>query len=824
MRNAAMERLSKLITDPPHKRRGGVDELVSNRGFSYYFEEGWFSLFLLALMVYCVTWCIQAANWVDNLSVLTFTTFVALLFGLWSAKQQRFAPVLVYTSITLLSFAFAYWQMTKLFYDDSFAASWQGLLHGCSLIFSGNFTIDNSIPFLFIVFGCFMLAYYSMLCLYRWHLPWLMVILNAIVLVFNLNNVIAPYIILLVIFLLAALILLLRFNLHQAIHGWQRKGLRYSDDLSWDVMQTGIFITISILVLSWLLPSSYEESHLAQIWTPSGPLGQFATVFNSLNTNDNVAANHGNFKDTLVLGGNPNLTRDVVFKVKIDDVQPQYLTLVTYDTYEHGWSIVYTDQKYHIAANTTLVTSTQKIHNVKQTIDVVAAPDEQQPYLVGASDIVQMSLPANVLDGSGGIIAWLGDNNTSLTAGTHYTVISTASSADVASLREIPMPADAPSFNPNQAPDAQPPVDYFNPQTVKDFTQVPGYLQKDKRIQELAQKIVTQAKARTMYDKVVALESYLRQHYTYNTDIHPRAGVDPVLWFLFDNKNHDGYCNYFSTAMTLMARSLGIPAREVAGYAAGTYENGQYTIRGVDAHSWTQVYFAGYGWINFEPSASFKTFDRPLPDQYTASAPLPGGNNVTLPSAANKAHRGRNIDNPADSGSGGSSINQPQDTFQAQLRIALWSILIVIVLGMIIFLLWWRRLFSRYSVATQMYGRICTLAEWAGFQHQSSQTPYEYLHSLAGSVLTSKEDVQALERLGNIFVRERWAEPGSAEHPQLSGENNELPAMWKRLRVRLFFYVARHPRFLRRVPDAIARQYKRLQKRRQKRKKLRLEF
>ncbi|GCE17247.1 DUF4129 domain-containing transglutaminase family protein [Dictyobacter kobayashii] len=652
-----------------------------------------------------------------------------------------------------------------------------------------------------------------------------MVVLNAIVLVFNLNNVDTPYMILLVIFLLAALILLLRFNLHQAIHGWQRKGLRYSDDLGWDVMQTGIFITVTILVLAWLLPSSYEESHLAQIWTTKGPLGQFASAFNSFNTNaDAAAANHGNFKDTLVLGGNPNLTRDVVFNVKVDSVQPQYLTLVNYDTYDQGWSIVNTDQKYHIAVNTTLVTSTQKTHTVKQTINVVAAPDEQQPYLVGVSDIIQMSLPANVLDGSGGIIAWLGDANSSLKAGTRYTVTSTVSSADIGSLRDIPMPADAPAFNPNQAPDAQPPIEYFNPQTVKDFTQVPDYLQKDKRIQALAQKIVTQANAKTMYDKVTALESYLRQHYSYNTDIHPRAGVDPVLWFLFENKNHDGYCNYFSTAMTLMARSLGIPAREVAGYAPGTYESGQYIIRGVDAHSWTQIYFAGYGWINFEPSASFKTFDRPLPDQYTPSPPPNSGNSVTLPSTGIKAHKGRNIDNPADSSSGGSAADQSQQLFQTQLRIALWSILIVILLGVIIFVFWWRRLFSQYSVAAQIYGRICTLAEWAGVQRQSSQTPYEYLGDLSGSVLTSKEDALVLERLGDVFVRERWADPSSNEHPRRSGESNELPAMWKRIQLRLFLYVASHPAFLRRVPDAVLKQYNRLQKRRQRRKKLRLEF
>ncbi|GCE25290.1 hypothetical protein KDA_07740 [Dictyobacter alpinus] len=828
MRNAAMERLSRLITDPSEKpRRGRSDDedRFSAKILAIHLDEGWFSFFLLALMVFCVTWCIQVANWVDNLNVLTFSTLLALLLGAWSAKQRSFPPALVYGGAVLLGVLFSVWRTLVLFYDGSFNAGIQGVVRGYELVLANRPNGDDGMVFLFIIFSCYILTYFSALLLYRWRLPWLAVVVNAVVLIFNLNNVDAPYVILLAIFLLAALLLLLRINLYQAIHGWRRKGLRYSDDLSWDFMQTGVVITIGILICAWLLPSYYVEPHLAQVWDPKGPLGQFSNLFNSSFTNSgNVAANHGNFKDTLVLGGNPNLTKDIVFKVKVNDPEAQYLTLVTYDTYDSGWSIAYADQKYHINANTTLITSTKKTHTVKQTIDVVVPPGEQQPYLVGASDITQMSVPANALDGSGGIIAWLGDDNTSLKAGMHYDVISTISSADKASLRAIPMPADAPDFSPEQTPTAQVPIEYFNPQVVKDFTKVPVYLEKDKRIKDLAEKIVTQAKAKTMYDKVEALESYLRQHYTYNTDIHPRGDVDPVLWFLFANKNHDGYCNYFSTAMTLMARSLGIPAREVAGYAPGTYENGQYTIRGVDAHSWTQIYFAGYGWINFEPSASFKTFTRPLADQYTGSNAAANGNNqVTIPSTGARANRNRNIDNPADNG-GGSSNNQGQGKFWTQFSIVLWSVLIILLLLGGIFAFWWRRLFSQYSLATQLYGRVCTLAEWAGITRRSSQTPYEYLHYLAGSVLSTKDDTLALDRLADIYVRERWADPGSSEHPQSTGESNELPVLWKRLRLHLFVYVLRHPAFLRRVPEALVRFYKGIQKRLRKRKTPRIEF
>ncbi|GCE17248.1 hypothetical protein [Dictyobacter kobayashii] len=172
MRNAAMERLSKLITDPPQRsRRGRVGEADSDRSLSIYFEDGWLSLFLLALLVYSVIWSVQAADWVDNLSVLTLSTFIALLLGLWSAKQQRFPSAWVYILVTFLGFAFAYWQMTTLFYNGSLRESVQGLQHWYSLVSISNFNIDNSAPFLLIVFLCFVLAYSSVLCLYRWRLP-----------------------------------------------------------------------------------------------------------------------------------------------------------------------------------------------------------------------------------------------------------------------------------------------------------------------------------------------------------------------------------------------------------------------------------------------------------------------------------------------------------------------------------------------------------------------------------------------------------------------------------------------------------------------------
>jgi hypothetical protein len=75
-------------------------------------------------------------------------------------------------------------------------------------------------------------------------------------------------------------------------------------------------------------------------------------------------------------------------------------------------------------------------------------------------------------------------------------------------------------------------------------------------------------------------------------------------YFLFDLKR--GYCDYYATAMVVLARASGLPSRFVSGYASGSYDapNAQYVVRELNAHSWVEVYFPEIGWIEFEPTAS----------------------------------------------------------------------------------------------------------------------------------------------------------------------------------------------------------------------------
>ncbi len=108
----------------------------------------------------------------------------------------------------------------------------------------------------------------------------------------------------------------------------------------------------------------------------------------------------------------------------------------------------------------------------------------------------------------------------------------------------------------------------------------------------------------TVYAKVQALISWIGAHTRYSTDIPPLPkGADAVNEFLFGNRV--GYCEQISTALTVMLRTLGIPAREAVGYVPGPYDpiTDLYDIQASDAHAWVQVWFPYYGWQSFDPTA-----------------------------------------------------------------------------------------------------------------------------------------------------------------------------------------------------------------------------
>jgi transglutaminase-like putative cysteine protease len=138
------------------------------------------------------------------------------------------------------------------------------------------------------------------------------------------------------------------------------------------------------------------------------------------------------------------------------------------------------------------------------------------------------------------------------------------------------------------------------PRAARRYLQLPDNL--DPRIFRLAREWVLAAHASTNYDAARVIEWHLQHDFTYSLD-RTAGGADPLADFLF--RVRAGHCEYYSTAMAVMLRTLGVSARVVNGFQQGEYNDAAdaYTVRQSDAHSWVEVYFPQTdAWVSFDPT------------------------------------------------------------------------------------------------------------------------------------------------------------------------------------------------------------------------------
>jgi transglutaminase-like putative cysteine protease len=128
--------------------------------------------------------------------------------------------------------------------------------------------------------------------------------------------------------------------------------------------------------------------------------------------------------------------------------------------------------------------------------------------------------------------------------------------------------------------------------------QLPSHL--DGRIPALARAMA--GPAATDLEQARGIEATLRRDYGYTLQLPKREPADPLADFLFHRKQ--GHCEYFASAMTVLLRTAGIPARIVTGFLGGEYNpiTDLWVVRASDAHSWVEAWIPGFGWSTFDPT------------------------------------------------------------------------------------------------------------------------------------------------------------------------------------------------------------------------------
>lgn len=277
-----------------------------------------------------------------------------------------------------------------------------------------------------------------------------------------------------------------------------------------------------------------------------------------------------------------SLGREVVMRVRAS--RPGYFLGMTYDTWNgQSWLQSRADRRVRVLhGGSPFSLGPTPFASLPGSTDIqtfyVSVPLPNLLFAVSEPTAVYFPGPSLVVGADGSL-----RSTVAITPGTVYTVVSADSEAPPPLLA-----ADRSSEAPYRhilAADLQLPRPY-------------------RRVAALARAIVRRARARTVYAQVTALEAWMARHVHYSLDIPPlRPGEDAVDAFLFGTRV--GYCEQISTALAVMLRTLGIPAREAIGYIPGSFNvlTDLYVVRADDAHAWVQVWFPGHGWQNFDPTA-----------------------------------------------------------------------------------------------------------------------------------------------------------------------------------------------------------------------------
>jgi hypothetical protein len=277
-------------------------------------------------------------------------------------------------------------------------------------------------------------------------------------------------------------------------------------------------------------------------------------------------------------------------------------------------------------------------------------------------------------------------------------------------------------------------------------------------VRQLAEKVTEGAK--TPYDKAVAIKDFLRG-FKYSLTVKPPPnGIDGVDWFLFQEKQ--GFCTNYASAMVIMLRSVGVPARLAIGYLPGEFDeaSGTFIVRAKDYHAWSEVYFPKYGWIAFEPTASTR-FEEDL----TTPGDTRGDDSGLFPEEP--------IGIGGEGGSPGGTTPTSTRGGASQPYIIL-GVSLLMLAAIIVVYLRLQRFRQEVTSATQVYAKMCSMASLVRAGPQPYETPLEYCHRLAAVLPLQTE---AIGTIAQAYVETRF----SPRKEQGVYEIGQLRLSWRKI-------------------------------------------
>lgn len=773
-------------------------------------EEGWTTFLLLAVMLFSVVWAVRAAEWTEGLGILQWVALMALLLSLTMASWRRL-PTLVAWPLLLISGAL--WIALMLSLDFRTPLVPAGLVAPTADLAlrlrvmlqqmwrwvtapAGAETWLSNFMFISLLAALtWLLGIWSVWAVLRLHWAWGAIVPAGAACLVNIYYGPSRLLIYFVAYLLSGLLLVVRMHVYLRQRFWRQQSINYNLDVDLEFLRDGLIVSCLVLALAWTLPVAANSPRLASFWArfqdPWNEVQErWSRVFTSLNYQGSSTLVQ--FGRAMTLGGAVNLSNTPLLEASC--AGPSYWQAVTYDRYTgSGWvnsdqvelTIQSTGQATWSTADGQEVSGPEvvvlsRLGRLIEPTAPFATPFNAQRLLTytirmvesGESllfvpgQILAVSQPATVRVSSQPTSGGLSDLDVSMLESSRalrrsqsYSGVALVSNATAAQLRG--------------AGTAYP------PEIRERYLQLPRSL--PERVRALAREIT--AGATNPYDQALAIQAYLRDiEYDQYID-PPPAGRDVVDWFLFENRR--GYCDYYASAMAVLCRALGIPARIAQGYSPGEYDSSlhRYVVRQLDAHAWPLLYFPGYGWIKFEPTSS-----EPAPQLVDSNQGNGPGTLVPLPGSVNERNEDRYGPDEAADVLGDieeAALGGNQTLYGRLLRYAL-ALAGILLGGILVTAIWWYLQLRRLSPAARVYEQMRRLSRLAGVRHQPYQTPTEFGESLASQMRRYEDDIRFLV---SKYVKQRFARDGLTEE-----ESQGLAVRWRRLSLRIWVQAIR-PRF-----------------------------
>jgi hypothetical protein len=675
--------------------------------------QEWGSVVLTFLALGVAIFSIEQARWTSSHLPLTLDLALAMLFTLVLVKR-RLDDRVFFVVMTILSAGFTIWQSSRLAAPTSglgtaLATWWRTIIYRQP---SEEITYFAS----FLIFLTWVIGFVSAWFTLRKQNVWIGVSLGAIALLVNLSNLPKEQYYFLPIYLAGAMLVIGVTTLTKQHSRVKKLGGSYPKRAVLSFVALLVLVSAVSIPSAWFIP----EIKVTQAGTVvGGNWGQYleeswVNLFAAVPGKWTVIKSSD--EEKLSFNEAPDQRNTVLFAIHGE--QSFYWRTRRYDTYQSwGWSNSNAvEQKLSPGTRVGEAGSLLNRHELTYTVenklktDVLLTAGE----FVSANIPVFLKSPAAAQNQGGDILSVI--SSQMLKPYQQYHMTATVSMATPAELVEAGEDYEA---------------------WVKDYyRQLPPDL--PARVRQLAEQVTENAT--TPYEKALAIKDYL-SNFKYSLTVKPPpSGTDGVDWFLFHEQQ--GFCTNYASAMVVMLRSAGVPARLAIGYLSGEFDEASSTfiVRARNYHAWAEVYFPKYGWIAFE-------------------ATPPAGLEETLvtPGDTHNDDLGLFPEEPTGTSDGGGSAGGTAPTStqgRASQPYIIFGVLLLMLVAVILVYRRLQRFRQEVKSATQVYTKMCSMASLVRAGPQPYETPLEYSHRLA-AVLPSQ--TEAIDTIAQTYAETRFS-------------------------------------------------------------------